>query len=75
MLLQESSVDLKYLQSLHNRHEEWLINKLVGKEYDLPVCVIDSDEEFETDAKRQEDMLAKVAAFAAKLKPKVAKAQ
>lgn len=71
--MQESSVDIKYLQALHTRHEEWLIKKLVGKEYNLPVCIIDSDAEFELDDTRQAAMLAKVSAFVAELYPKMNK--
>jgi deoxycitidine kinase len=52
---EEATVPLDYLQSLHQRHEDWLLHQkpslnLHASLKDTPVLIIDSDLEFETDA-------------------------
>lgn len=48
---EESSVPLSYLTAIHNRHEEWLIEKKGVLPFleKTPVLVIDCNQEFETD--------------------------
>ncbi len=50
---EESGVSLDYLQSLHQRHEDWLIDAKPSLDLHpslkgTPILVIDTDEEFET---------------------------
>lgn len=72
---EETGVSLEYLDTLHKRHEEWLVKGQVAKEYRLPVICINSDQEFEEDPARAAEMLADVKKFIAQIKArKTAKA-
>jgi len=57
---EEKTVSLEYLTSIHEKHEEWLLNPELNK---LPTLVIDCDDEFETDPIACESMKVKVANF------------
>jgi deoxyadenosine/deoxycytidine kinase len=62
---EESSVPLSYLQSLHDRHEEWLIEKkeILPSLQSTPVLTLDCNEEFETHPEIQASHLAQLKAF------------
>eukprot|EP01138_Halocafeteria_seosinensis_P015335 gb/GECG01015651.1/.p1 GENE.gb/GECG01015651.1/~~gb/GECG01015651.1/.p1 ORF type:complete len:508 (+),score=57.72 gb/GECG01015651.1/:1-1524(+) len=65
---EESSVGIEYLTQLHRRHEDWLIERKVGKDHKLPILVVDADKEFETDPKRAEEILKKMRQFVEQIK-------
>lgn len=48
---EESAIPLDYLKSLHGKHEDWLINKIEVPSHlaEIPVLVLDCDNEFEQD--------------------------
>ena len=53
---EESSVSLDYLTSLHERHEDWLIEKKKSLKLhpsleNTPILVLDCDEDFEHNPK------------------------
>jgi len=64
---EESSIPLSYLQALHARHEEWLINKqdVLASLTQVPILVIDCTKEFETDHNARTLMLQQVQNFIA----------
>ena len=69
---EEGAVKLDYLQSVHDRHEEWLIehqpaDAVAVSIRQTPMLIINADEEFETSPARQKQMLADIREFIAKL--------
>ena len=62
---EESSIPLDYLISLHNKHEDWLVRGHDVTEYlkNVPVLVIDCDEEFEQNSGRRAMFIEKIAEF------------
>ncbi len=62
---EEESVSLSYLQEVHRKHEDWLIEKKDTLDYlgDISVLIIEADREFELDQNRQFELLQCVDAF------------
>lgn len=65
---EESGVRLEYLVSLHAKHEQWLMQKngIAQRLKQVPVLVIDGNQEFEYAAEVQQNMLEAIRAFIAK---------
>lgn len=61
---EESGVTLEYLESLHKNHENWLVYKKVKPplvcQRDVPVLILDCDQEFENNKERQAVLLKQV---------------
>lgn len=53
---EEEGVSLSYLQMLHQKHEDWLVNKKGISENlkDIPVLVLSCNKDFENDIQEQE---------------------
>lgn len=62
---EESSIPLAYLQSLHNRHEDWLVKKSENLAYlqDVPVLILNCDRDFEHDKTVQKELVQAVDLF------------
>lgn len=62
---EESGVALSYLKSLHDRHEEWLIEKrdVLPSLENVPVLTLDCNKEFESHIDVQKEYLAEVQKF------------
>ena len=67
---EESSVSLDYLEALHRKHEDWLINKKELGSFikNVPVLVLECDEDFEQIQKEQQKHLESVKSFIEKIK-------
>ncbi len=62
---EEAAVPLSYVQRLHERHEDWLIHAAEPLESikDVPVLVLDCDQDFEHDAAQAARHLAAITSF------------
>ncbi len=62
---EEAGISLDYLESLHERHEDWIVKKKNVSDFlkNLPVLVIDSDNDFEHDLKNQERTMVEFRKF------------
>ncbi|MCK4650794.1 deoxynucleoside kinase [Candidatus Babeliales bacterium] len=67
---EEIDVSVTYLEKLHKKHEDWLINKkeLDDNILDIPVLVLECDNDFENDIVEQEKHIESLKTFIYKLK-------
>lgn len=61
----ESAVSLSYIELLHAKHEEWLLEKrnVAGYLKDIPVLVLPCNKEFESDPREQEKHIESILSF------------
>ncbi|HJM68606.1 MAG TPA: deoxynucleoside kinase [Candidatus Babeliales bacterium] len=62
---EESAVSLDYLTKLHNKHQQWLVEKMDDVSFlgDTPVLVLHCNKEFENDLDEQQSHISKIAEF------------
>ncbi|XP_078095492.1 deoxycytidine kinase 2-like [Mustelus asterias] len=69
---EEKEVQLDYLKQLHSRHENWLVKHCMELHFEhlknIPVLVLDVNEDFEDDKSRQEELFKQVKIFVNNLK-------
>lgn len=62
---EEAAVPFDYIQRLHNKHNDWLLNGVDVADYlsDIPVLVLDCDKDFEHDVAEQKRHADRIAEF------------
>jgi deoxyadenosine/deoxycytidine kinase len=65
---EEKTVDLDYLQQIHERHEEWLNPK--DEKQNSNVLILECDEDFEKNEERQKIMVKQIEEFVIRLMSK-----
>ncbi|XP_005329406.2 deoxyguanosine kinase, mitochondrial isoform X4 [Ictidomys tridecemlineatus] len=64
---EEKGIELAYLEQLHGQHEAWLIHKTTKLHFEalsnIPVLVLDVNDDFSEEVTRQEELMKKVNTF------------
>ncbi|XP_045835521.1 deoxyguanosine kinase, mitochondrial isoform X2 [Meles meles] len=64
---EEKGVELAYLEQLHGQHEAWLVHKTTELHFEallnIPVLVLDVNEDFSEEVTKQEELMEKVNTF------------
>lgn len=62
---EEADVSLRYLQTLHDKHEEWLCKhkEIDSSLQDIPILLLDCSKEFENDEVTQKEHMLKISSF------------
>ncbi|XP_047602215.1 deoxyguanosine kinase, mitochondrial isoform X5 [Lutra lutra] len=64
---EEKGVELAYLEQLHGQHEAWLVHKTTELHFEallnIPVLVLDVNEDFSKEVTKQEELVKKVNTF------------
>ncbi|XP_032706175.1 deoxyguanosine kinase, mitochondrial-like isoform X1 [Lontra canadensis] len=64
---EEKGVELAYLEQLHGQHEAWLVHKTTELHFEallnIPVLVLDVNEDFSEEVTKQEELMKKVNTF------------
>lgn len=62
---EESAVSLSYLESLHEKHEDWLIGKknIAASLKNVPVLILEKDTEFESNSAQMDEYVSQIADF------------
>ncbi|XP_025787545.1 deoxyguanosine kinase, mitochondrial isoform X1 [Lynx canadensis] len=64
---EEKGIELAYLEQLHSQHEAWLVHKTTRLHFEallnIPVLVLDVNDDFSEEETKQEELLKKVNTF------------
>uniref|UniRef100_A0A4W3GJC5 Deoxyguanosine kinase n=1 Tax=Callorhinchus milii TaxID=7868 RepID=A0A4W3GJC5_CALMI len=65
--VEEKEIQVNYLQQLHDKHEDWLVKRTMEVHFDhlknVPMLVLDMNEDFEEDKLKQNKLLEQVKNF------------
>jgi deoxyadenosine/deoxycytidine kinase len=68
---EEATVSLDYIMRLHEKHENWLVEKKEASVAEIPVLVLECDADFEHNKAEQEKHVEQVGAFVLSYLPSV----